>query len=182
MGCVGVDLLYKYTGALRNWVRFRPGIPYHLTSAQTECFYHLVFQICILPTAYNRCLVSYWEWFTHQVCETESRHRGRPRGTSSKCGDSTQFLRKYYLSGHPVIYLFFWFQYSQRYLLLESSKKTRLSSLEMSSRLPRDHFGEFLQSYNVNDPNYQVNAKQYLALIENAIFENHEPRLVSFED
>jgi len=52
----------------------------------------------------------------------------------------------------------------------------------MSSRLPRDHFGEFLQSYNVNDPNYQVNAKQYLALIENAIFENHEPRLVSFED
>jgi len=52
----------------------------------------------------------------------------------------------------------------------------------MSSRLPRDHFGEFLQSYNVNDPNYQVNAKQYLALIENAIFENHEPRLVSLED
>jgi hypothetical protein len=52
----------------------------------------------------------------------------------------------------------------------------------MSSRLPRDHFGEFLQSYNVNDPNYHVNAKQYLALIENAILENHEPRLVSFED
>jgi hypothetical protein len=52
----------------------------------------------------------------------------------------------------------------------------------MPSRLPGDHFGEFLQSYNVNDPSYRVNPRQHLALIENAILQNHEPRLVSLED
>jgi hypothetical protein len=89
---------------------------------------------------------------------------------------------KYYLNGHPVIYLFFWFPVVTSYLLLESSKKTRLPSFEMPSRPPGDHFGEFLQSYNVNDPSYRVNARQHLALIENAMLQNHEPRLVSLED
>jgi hypothetical protein len=51
----------------------------------------------------------------------------------------------------------------------------------MSSHLPPDLFAARLPE-NVNDPNYHANVRERLRKIEDAILQNHEPRLISFEN